>query len=104
MEAGHRSSFERFHGRFESLDGGKAAPRKSLLDQSEYRKVAKKRKMKSLTPSGLFDSLKAEKIKLGVDVHLSSYVVAVKVDCSAPLRAKRMSPEEFLILVGQLKE
>jgi hypothetical protein len=52
MEAGHRSSIERLHGRFESLAGGKAAPRTSLLGQSEYRKVAKKRKMKSLTPSG----------------------------------------------------
>jgi hypothetical protein len=52
VEAGHRSSIERFHGRFESLAGGKAAPRISLLGQSENRKVAKKRKMKSLTPFG----------------------------------------------------
>lgn len=44
-----------------------------------------------------------EIIKLGVDVHEKSYVVVMKIDSSAPLRAKRMSPQAFLSWIGQLR-
>lgn len=37
-----------------------------------------------------------EVIKLGIDVHIECYVVVMKIDGSAPQRAKRFTPEEFL--------
>ena len=42
-------------------------------------------------------------IKLGIDVHASSYVVVMKVDSSAPLRAKKMKPEKFLRWIHELR-
>lgn len=45
-----------------------------------------------------------ETIKLGLDVHLESYVVVMKIDGSAPLRAKRLTPEAFLIWIKQLRK
>lgn len=48
------------------------------------------------------EQLQAEVIKLGLDVHKANYVVSIKVDASSPLRAKRMTPEEFLVMVQQL--
>lgn len=45
-----------------------------------------------------------EVIKLGIDVHASSYVVVKKADGSAPERAKRMKPDDFLRWVYQLKQ
>ncbi len=43
-------------------------------------------------------------IKLGVDVHIESYVVVMKIDGSAPRRAKRFTPEEFLGWVRGVRE
>lgn len=45
----------------------------------------------------------ADTIKLGVDVHLRSYVVVAKVDGSAPGRARRLEPDEFIGYVRKLK-
>ncbi|MGZ0709911.1 IS110 family transposase [Coraliomargarita sp. W4R53] len=42
-------------------------------------------------------------IKLGIDVHASTYVVVMKVDSSAPQRAKKMTPEKFLLWVHKLR-
>lgn len=42
-------------------------------------------------------------IKLGIDVHASTYVVVMKVDSSAPTRAKKMPPEKFLRWVKDLR-
>lgn len=42
-------------------------------------------------------------IKLGIDVHASTYVVVMKVDSSAPQRAKKMTPEKFLRWVHELR-
>ncbi|MDQ8196440.1 IS110 family transposase [Coraliomargarita sp. SDUM461004] len=42
-------------------------------------------------------------IKLGIDVHASTYVVVIKVDSSAPARAKKMKPEKFLRWVHELR-
>jgi transposase len=42
-------------------------------------------------------------IKLGIDVHASAYVVVMKVDSSAPTRAKKMTPEKFLCWVKKLR-
>jgi len=36
-------------------------------------------------------NLSAGTIKLGVDAHLESYMVAIKVDESAPLRPRRLN-------------
>jgi transposase len=41
-------------------------------------------------------------IKLGIDVHASTYVVVMKVDSSAPLRAKRMPAAKFLRWIKEL--
>ncbi len=41
-------------------------------------------------------------IKLGIDVHASTYVVVMKIDSSAPSRAKRMKPDIFLRWIKQL--
>lgn len=54
--------------------------------------------------SSFIKNLCAETIKLGVDAHLNKYVVVVKVDASAPMRARRFSSEEaFLSFAGQLQ-
>lgn len=45
-----------------------------------------------------------ESIKLGIDVHKNSYVVVMKVDCSAPERPKRFSPEKFLAWTSDLRD
>ena len=45
-----------------------------------------------------------ETVKLGVDVHEKSYVVVLKVDASAPQRAKSFTPEAFLRWVSKLKQ
>lgn len=45
-----------------------------------------------------------EVIKLGLDVHMEKYVVAMKVDGSAPNRPKSFTPERFLGWVTGLKE
>jgi transposase len=42
-------------------------------------------------------------IKLGIDVHASTYVVVMKVDSSAPQRAKKMPPVKFLRWVHKLR-
>lgn len=47
-------------------------------------------------------SLIGETIKLGVDMHQKSYVVSAKIDGSAPLRAKRMSPQDFFAFVSSI--
>ena len=57
----------------------------------------------SPTSSKFLDNLQAETIKLGVDAHLNRYVVAVKVDCSAPMRPRRFTLEQFLAFVAVLK-
>jgi transposase len=41
-------------------------------------------------------------IKLGVDMHENSYVVSAKIDGSAPLRSKRMSPQDFFGFVASI--
>ena len=43
-------------------------------------------------------------IKLGIDVHASTYVVVMKVDSSTPSRAKKMTPEKFMAWVSQLRK
>ena len=48
------------------------------------------------------NSLIGEVIKLGVDMHQKSYVVSAKIDGSAALRSKRMSPEDFFGFVAQI--
>jgi hypothetical protein len=40
-----------------------------------------------------------DRIKLGVDVHIEKYVVVMKIDASAPERAKRFTPEPFIVWV-----
>ncbi len=55
-------------------------------------------------PSKKQPSTLADTIKLGVDVHLESYVVVAKVDGSAPGRARRFKPEEFIGYVRELKK
>ena len=47
-------------------------------------------------------SLIGETIKLGVDMHQKSYVVSAKIDGSAPLRSKRMSPEDFFVFAASV--
>lgn len=46
----------------------------------------------------------AEVIKLGIDVHASTYVVVMKIDSSAPERPMKKSPGEFLRLIAKLKK
>ena len=54
--------------------------------------------------SSFIKNLCAETIKLGVDAHLNRYVVVIKVDSSAPMRARRFASEElFLSFVGELQ-
>jgi transposase len=43
-----------------------------------------------------------EVIKLGIDVHIEKYVVVMKIDGSAPARAKRFTPEQFMVWVEKL--
>ncbi|MCC5022912.1 MAG: transposase [Candidatus Synoicihabitans palmerolidicus] len=43
-----------------------------------------------------------EVIKLGIDVHIEKYVVVMKIDGSAPERAKRFTPEQFIVWVHEL--
>lgn len=43
-----------------------------------------------------------EVIKLGIDVHIEKYVVVMKIDGSAPERAKRFTPEQFIVWVREL--
>lgn len=54
-------------------------------------------------PSEEQPSALAETIKLGVDVHLESYVVVAKVDASAPGRPRRLKPDEFIAYVQELQ-
>jgi transposase len=44
-----------------------------------------------------------ETIKLGIDVHLESYVVVMKIDGSAPQRAKRLTPAAFWRWIQQVR-
>jgi transposase len=61
-------------------------------------------KTKAPISSSFIKKLSAETIKLGVDAHHNNYVVVVKVDASAPMRARRFSSEQrFLSFVGQLQ-
>lgn len=61
-------------------------------------------KTKAPISSSFIKNLNAETIKLGVDAHRNKYVVVVKVDASAPMRARRFSQEEaFLSFVGELQ-
>jgi transposase len=54
--------------------------------------------------SSFIKNLCAETIKLGVDAHLNRYVVVIKVDSSAPMRARRFASEELLLsFVGELQ-
>lgn len=55
-------------------------------------------------PSETQSSALADTIKLGVDVHLESYVVVAKVDGSAPCRARRFTPDQFIGYVLELKK
>ncbi len=48
------------------------------------------------------ESFLGETIKLGVDMHKDSYVVCAKVDGSEPMRACRMSPEDFFGFAAQV--
>lgn len=50
------------------------------------------------------NSFLGEVIKLGIDVHIEKYVVVMKIDGSAPMRPKRIKPEEFLCWVNELKQ
>jgi transposase len=59
---------------------------------------------KSPISSSFIDNLCAETIKLGVDAHLDRYVVVLKVDESAPMRPRRLSLEQLLVFIGQLKK
>jgi len=61
--------------------------------------------MKTKTPisSETKTSFLGEVIKLGIDVHLDKYVVAMKIDGSAPVRPKSFTPEAFLAWVGDLQ-
>lgn len=43
-------------------------------------------------------------IKLAIDVHASTYVAVMKVDSSAPTRAKKLTPEKFLSWVAKLRK
>ena len=43
-----------------------------------------------------------EVIKLGIDVHIEKYVIVIKIDGSAPARAKRFTPEQFMVWVEKL--
>lgn len=56
------------------------------------------------SPTSINKNLQGEVIKLGIDVHASTYVVVMKVDSSAPLRAKRMTPDAFLSWAHNLKQ
>lgn len=49
-------------------------------------------------------NLSAETIKLGVDAHLDRYVVAIKVDESAPLRARRFTLDQLLAFIVELQK
>jgi transposase len=49
-------------------------------------------------------NLSAGTIKLGVDAHLESYMVAIKVDESAPLRPRRLNLEQLFVLVSQIQK
>ena len=61
-------------------------------------------KTKAPISSSCIKNLRAETIKLGVDAHRNHYVVVIKVDASAPTRARRFSREEtFLAFVGELQ-
>lgn len=49
-------------------------------------------------------NLSGEIIKIGIDVHLEKYVVAVKIDGCAPQRPRSFTPEEFLSWVMRLRK
>lgn len=57
--------------------------------------------MKKTTPtsSKKIQQRLGEVIKLGIDVHLSLYVVVMKIDGSVPMRPRRFTPEAFLAWV-----
>ena len=61
-----------------------------------------KNKEKTLTSSRNNEAWLGDAIKLGIDAHKSSYVVVMKIDCSAPQRPRRFSPEKFLGWVAGL--
>ena len=48
--------------------------------------------------------VKAEVIKLGIDIHKKEYVVVQQVDGTAPKSPQRFSPDAFLQWVGKLRE
>lgn len=59
---------------------------------------------KTPMPSKKNNNLIGEVIELGVDVHADSYVIVAKVDASSPERARKMSPQQFLSWVGQVRQ
>ena len=61
--------------------------------------------MKTKTPisSKNTTNFLGEVIKLGLDVHMEKYVVVMKIDGSAPVRAKSFTPEAFLSWVKDLQ-
>lgn len=63
-----------------------------------------KRNSSTPTSSKDNDARLGEVIKLGVDVHLESYVVAMKIDGSAPARPRRMTPDQFLSWILELRQ
>jgi len=54
------------------------------------------------TSSAEDSSTLGEVIKLGIDVHIEKYVVVMKIDGSAPQRAKRFTPEQFMVWAQEL--
>ena len=57
-----------------------------------------------MSPTPTIEAPVASVIKLGIDVHASSYTVVKKVDSSAPERAKKMPSEKFLRWMRSLKK
>ena len=58
---------------------------------------------KTTSPTSVITQQLGEVIKLGIDVHASSYVVVMKIDSSSPLRSKQFSPEAFIKWVTTLR-
>ena len=57
------------------------------------------------TPTSLITQTKAkaEVIKLGIDMHKSTYVVVRQEDNEAPKSPQKFSPESFLVWIGKLR-
>ena len=62
----------------------------------------KKTKYTPISPTPNKDCL-GQEIKLGIDVHIDSYVAVMKIDGSAPQCARRFQPKDFLSWVWRLK-